>query len=278
MKYIYLIVLTVLITGCASSGYNTFYKPYMVAKTTPNMEVLKEGQEPKIFGSDDFKRDVDVLASKRYKVLGVASFNGSYEGEDKVMAQAKRVGATVVLVKAEYTNTLTTNSTLFLPDNKTTYHSGSGSANTSYNSAYGGYLGSSTTNATHSGTSTTYGTKAVPVTSHQRRYNQEAIFLAKSNKKVRYGIGMKNLTPELSMEHERNAGALVTGIMEDSPAFYANVLKGDILITIDDTSVINAKQAVELMKNTDPNATSSVLTVIRKGKEKNITIKFYIGE
>lgn len=274
MKYLKIIALAVLVTGCAPSGYSKYYTPYLDAKTTPDLEVLEPEDEPKIFGSNDFKNDINVLISKRYKVLGVSSFNGQYEDKSNIIAQAQSVGATIVLVKAEYTNTLTTNSTLFLPDNKTTYHSGTGSANTTYSSPYSGYLGSSNTNATYSGTSTTYGKKAVPITSHQQRYDQEAVFLVKSTKKLKFGMGTRDLTPELRMQIERNSGAEIMGTIEESPSFYANVLKGDILIDIDGVMVKNSKHAFELMTNVNPEASSSVLTIIRKGKEKKITVKF----
>ena len=270
----YILLITLFITGCAQSGYKKFYKSYGDAKTIPGVVLLKKGEEPKIFGSKDLEKDIRILRAKRYIPIGHSSFNGGYEDTSNAASQAKRIGATLILVNSKYTNTQTTTSTLFLPDNKTTYQSGSGTANTSYNSSYSGYLGSSTTNAYYSGTSTTYGTKAVPITSHQQRYDQTAVYLVKSTKKLKYGVSFIELTPNQRHSLERNTGIVIDIVMEDTPAFYANVLPGDILIKIDGLLVKNVKHASEIMSHVKPQKTSSILTVIRKNKEKEIKVVF----
>lgn len=274
MKYLKTIALAVLLTSCAQSGYKKFYHPYIDAKKTSNVVLLEQGEEPKIYGTDNFKRDIHILRSKNYLPVGYSSFNGKYEDKSNIISQARSIGATIVLVKSKYTNTQTNTSTLFLPDNRTTYHSGTGRANTSYNSAYSGYLGSSSTNASYSGTSTTYGTKAVPITSHQRRYDQSAFYLVKSTKKYKYGISPKDLTPELRKELQRNTGVLIDVVFEGTPAFYSNVLAGDVLIAIGGMPVHDKEHTGSVIKRLDPNAASTVFTVIRNGKEKNITITF----
>lgn len=274
MKFIHICIISLSLVGCAQSGYKTFYKPYVDTKTLTDVELLAEGQEPKVFGTDDFEKDTKILRSKQYFPIGFSSFNGGYEGEGSAIAQAKRVGATIVLVNSKFTNTQTTTSTLFLPDNKTTYHSGSAYGNTSYNSAYGGYLGSSATNANYSGTSTTYGTKAVPITNQQQRYDQTALFFIKNTKKLKFGVFLKELTPDQRTVLERNTGVLIDVVVENSPAFISNVLAGDILIKIDNNLVINGESASKLMSNVNPNAKSSTLTIIRNKKEKIINIIF----
>ena len=273
MRYLQILLIVSLIAGCAQSGYKQFYKPYVDANTLPDVQLLKKGEEPQVFGTDDFDRDIKILRAKRYIVIGQSSFNGGYEDTKNAAEQAKTIGATIVLTNSQYTNTQTTTSTLFLPDNKTTYHSGSVSGSTSYNSAYGGYLGSSNTYGSYSGSSTTYGTKAVPYTTHQRRYDQNAVYLVKSTQKVRYGISVADLTPEKRSEIERNTGALIDIVLEDTPAFYANVMAGDILISVDGSNVRNAAHAIEVMK-TSGNSEYSILKVLRNGKEKEIRVEF----
>jgi len=271
---LYVILIALLLNGCAQSGYKQFFKPYVDAKTIPDVELLKEGQEPQIFGTQDFEKDIKILRAKRYMPIGHSSFNGGYEDTSNAAAQAKRIGATIVLVNSKYTSTQTTTSTLFLPDNRTTYHSGTGTASTSYNSAYSGYLGNSTTNAYYSGTSTTYGTKAVPITSHQQRYDQTAVYFVKFTKKLKYGVAFKELTPDERRSLERNTGVIIDVVMEDTPAFYANVLAGDVLIKIDGILVKNGQHAAELMSRVAPGAKSSLLTVLRNNEEKTINVVF----
>jgi len=160
MTRLFIIFIFTSLTGCATSGYQQFYNSYVDVNTLPGPELIKEGQEPQVYGTDDFERDIRILRAKKYVVIGSSSFNGGYEDMKNAQAQAERIGATIVLINSQYTNTQTTTSTLFLPDNKTTYHSGSANAYSIYNNSYGGY-GSVNTNATYSGTSTTYGTKAI---------------------------------------------------------------------------------------------------------------------
>ncbi|MBC8554729.1 MAG: PDZ domain-containing protein, partial [Candidatus Brocadiales bacterium] len=256
MRFTIILFLAIVLSGCVTSGYKQFYNPYVDAKTLPEVQLLAEGQEPQIFGTDNFDRDIRILQSKQYIPIGHSSFNSRYEDIKNAAAQAKRIGATIVLVSSQYTNTQTTTSTLFLPDNRTTYNSGTAYGNTTYNSAYGGYLGSSNTRATYSGTSTTYGTKAVPFTTHQRRYDQTAVYLVKSTQKLKFGVQYNDLTPEQRTQFERNTGVLINVVVENSPAFFANVLAGDVLIAVDGKAVQNAQHAGQLMGNIPPDEPS----------------------
>jgi serine protease Do len=273
MKYLIIIFLALLVQSCAQSGYKKFYTPYVDAQTLLDVELLQEGEEVKIYGSDNFERDTLVLQSKNYIPVGYSSFNGGYEDTKKAGAQAKLVGATVVLVTSKYTNTQTTTSTLLLPDNKTTYHSGTANANTTY-SSNGSYIGSSNSNGTYNGTSTTYGTKAVPITTNQRRYDQGAVYFIKSNKKYKFGVLLFDLTPEQRNLLERNTGVQVKVVIEDSPAFYSNILAGDFLTAVDGQLIKNTEQGVNLMGNVSSHAKYSTLTVIRNGTKKDIKVQF----
>ena len=252
-----------MLLGCAN-GYKQFYTSNGELPLELNPQFLKEGEVPEVFGSDDIERDIKILRSKEYIVLGYSSFNGELEDIKNAQAQAKAIGATLILTNSEFTNVQSTTSTLFLPDNKTTYQSGTVNANTTYT---GNVYGSSNTNATYSGVSTTYGTMAVPVTTHQRRYDQQAIYLVKTNYKIKVGLGLLDLTPELRTELQRNTGVLVDLVFENKPAFLANVLIGDVIIAIDGIPVTNVDRALELI---DKASTSIEFTILRRGETINI--------
>ena len=103
MRKLFLSLLTVFIlvifNGCASSGYKDFYNPYYKGSLIdfkgkyPFLEFLKEGEEPKIFVSNNLKEDIQNLKSKRYSLIGYSSFNGGLENEKAVKEQAKAIGA-----------------------------------------------------------------------------------------------------------------------------------------------------------------------------------------
>jgi len=61
--------------------------------------------------------------------------------------------------------------------------------------------------------------------------------------------------------------------MEDSPAFYANILPGDVLIEVDGVRVLNVKHALALMENSAPQNGESQLKVLRNSSEKNIKVQ-----
>lgn len=262
MKLASIIFLSLVLIGCAKSGYKEFYNPnpYVDAQTSSNLELLGSNEEPKVYVTDNFERDIQILNAKRYVVIGQSAFNGGYEDKQNVLAQAKSVGATLVLISSEYTNTETSTKALFIPNNQTTYHSGSINSGGSYGS--------------YSGTSTTYGSSAVPYTTHQRRYDQTAVFLVKHTYKMKFGVQIDDLTLEQRSELERNTGAVIQIVFEDTPAFYANVMAGDFLIAVDGALVKNMQHGLKLMGSIPEGQLSSVLTVLRKGKEKPITVEF----
>ncbi|MEO1901475.1 MAG: PDZ domain-containing protein [Alcanivorax sp.] len=258
MKLLTVCLAMVMVAGCASSGYSQFYKPHVDASTLPDVELLGPEEEPEVYTSDDLAEDIYTLRSKRYIAVGYSSFNGSKEDVKKAANQAKNIGATVVLVKSKYTGTQANTSALYVPNTQTTYHSG-----TVYGGgAYGSY----------SGTSTTYGTTVIPYTSHQRRYDQVAVYFVRSTKKFRIGVFVNDLSPELRAELGRNTGAIIDVVIEDTPAFYSNIVAGDILISIDGTLVKNARHALEIMNDFPESKKQSTFYIIRKGEEREVEI------
>ncbi len=270
----FLMLFSVTLLGCAISGYEKFYEQYVDISKLQDVETLGEGNEPEIFRSDNFEKDIQHLRSMKYLPIGYSSFNGGYEGRRGLIKQAKKVGALLVLVSSTYTDTRTTTTNFFVPDNKTTYFSGNVYGNTSYSSLTSGYLGSSSTLGSYSGSATTYGTKAIPITTHQDRYDQLAVFFVKINKKFKFGVGVGNLSSEQRFYFQRNTGAVINIVFENSPAFYSNLLVGDIIIQIDGVLVRNANHAIELMNSIPDFQKKSILKIIRNGEERELKVNF----
>ncbi|MBE0612092.1 MAG: hypothetical protein IH604_00345 [Burkholderiales bacterium] len=217
MRRITTITGCIVLTACAS-GFQQFYKPFVDARTIPGVQLLGNGETPKVYSSNDLQRDIRVAKSKGYWPIGASSFNGQLESEQAVINQAKAVGAVLVLVNSKFAESRTITTPLFLPNNQTTYNSG--------------YINGTYGSANYYGTSTTYGTTVVPLTTTQQRYDQSAVFFVKMTRKLRAGIYLVDLSPEIRAKLERNVGAMIDVVVEDTPAFVANVLPGDILIEI----------------------------------------------
>lgn len=105
------------------------------------------------------------------------------------------------------------------------------------------------------------------------RYDQTAVFFVRSTKQLRFGVFLTNLSDMQRQTLERNTGAVVEGVAEESPAFYANLLPGDVLIKVNDSNVKNEKHAGDLMGQVSPSEDTAMFTIIRNGKEQSITIK-----
>ena len=85
---------------------------------------------------------------------------------------------------------------------------------------------------------------------------------------------MSDLTEKVKQQLERNTGALVDVVMDDSPAFYSNIIRGDVIIKIDGIDIKSAADSVKAMEEVDTKSGSSVLTVIRKERIKEVVVKF----
>jgi len=246
----------VCVTGCVN-GYSKFYHANFDPETMPqeakkDIQFLAPGEKPKVFSTNDMDRDVKIARSKVFIPIGWSSFNGPLTIHNDPIAQATSLGAVMVLTKSSYTGTQTNTIPLFLPNNQTTYTSGVVGGTNFY------------------GSSTSYGTTVVPMTTQTQRYEQGAVFFAKSLKKPRYGVSLVDLTPEIRSRLERNTGALILVVSEDSPAFTANVLPDDILLEINGTPINNANHALKIM--TTNKTDKATFKIIRNDKEKLIDL------
>lgn len=271
--YILLAIIATTLVGCMTSGYEQFYEEATPVGSLPDPDLLEEGETPKIQRSDDLKRDVEALLPKRYAVIGSSSFNGSLEDEKNAIDQAKKIGATLILVQSQYTNTRATTSTLTLPTTDVSYTTGN-SNSTSNVSTNTGLYGTVNTNTRYNQTTTTHGSKSVPITTHQRRYDQTAVYLVKIDPELKLGAIFVDLAPELRKRFERNTGAVIDLVFEDTPAFYADLLKGDIVTNIDNEKVMSAEHAIKLIKGSSENKTTSIFTIIRNYKTITTEINY----
>jgi hypothetical protein len=240
--------------ACTASGYKSFYKEIPQTQDSALIKYLDPKENPKIIRSENIKDDLSIAFSKGYIPIGTSSFNGELESETKVIEQAKRVGASLVLVNAQFTDAQSSTIPIILPSTQTTRTTGS----------VGG-LGVS-------GVSTTYGTTSVPMIVNQRRFDQEAIYFAVDLKKYKYGLSITDLPKELRLKYERNTGAFVQTLRDGSPAFLANVLMGDVIVEVDEKEIINAEQCLRVMDETSPADGISVLKIIRNGEIREVKV------
>lgn len=282
MKSILILAIAmIMFTGCVQSGYNEFYLPSMSKETFQEgvdrkfIILLKNNEEPQIYQSNNIDEDSVKVISNGYVPFGYSSFNGKYEDIENAKKQAKEVGAHIVLVKSDYTDTANVSGALVLPDSRTTYSSGNINMNTNYNNNRYGYTGNSNTYGNYYGSSTTYGTQVVPYSTSIRRYNQLAVYYVKVDIS-KYPLGtIKNedITREERIKIGTN-GIKVNYILNNSPAYNSDLLRGDIIVKIDGEEIKNITHFLELTKKYINYKGKSVLTVYRNVEFKEISVNF----
>jgi hypothetical protein len=246
--------------GCVNN-YEKFYKGNSriildVQNNPQDFELLSEDQKPRIINVNIDKRDdtFSRLQSAGYMLIGESSFSGVSAADPRknIMEQAKKVGATLVVVINEFKGSFETTTTTQQANNM----------HTNYSGIYGQNLGNALT---------TYYTPVTKTSSYDK-YNQYAYYLVKHIKKFRFGILTTNLTSDLRKELGRNTGALVRTVIDDSPVFLANILSGDVITEIDGVDVGGEKKLKKILTNIDASVKSVVFTIIRNGKELQKTV------
>lgn len=156
-----------------------------------------------------------------YVLVGWVSFDGPEASHDEALEQAHKVGAEIVLVRSAYRNTVTGSIPITTPTASTSYTGGTVSA---YGA--GGYA-----SGAYSGTTTTYGTQTTEIPYSVDRYDQQALFFAPM---VRKGIGIQGApaTDEQKQSAGTNHIFVVAAVRNGSPAFRADILPGDIVLTV----------------------------------------------
>ncbi len=98
--------------------------------------------------------------------------------------------------------------------------------------------------------------------------------LAQAVRPGQFGVRVNDLTDAQRQRLERNTGAVVIKVYENTPAFFANILVGDVIIAVNGVPVGTAADAVAKLRAIDQSAGPATVTVIRRGAKKTITVRF----
>jgi hypothetical protein len=171
-----------------------------------------------------------------YNLVGISLFNGGKNvNVNAALEQATKVHASVVLVYSKYTHTLSGSIPLTLPDTQTSTTTLSGNVMDPGGSV--SYSGSAY--------STTYGTKTTYIPYSVQRFDYFAAYWIKLKPPV-FGVYVQELSAELRQKIGSNKGVVVIAVVKGSPAFYADILRGDILKQIGNHEIFDPKIFVEV--------------------------------
>lgn len=216
------------LTGCAYNlPVDKFYTD-MTAKVPP--QVLAERFEPsspnpEIFSSTDPMKDSRSLSKKGYMGIGYTDFSTAYQvSKEDLLKQAKKVGADVVLYTSRFSHQesgAVPVSSVTMPQTSTTTYQGS--------STYGNFSGSSTTQ-----TPPSVSTSWIPYQS--AIYNYSATYWRKLRPPI-LGVMVGDVPEDIRSKLQRNSGACIDLVMDNSPAFKANLLEKDVIVKINDLDI-----------------------------------------
>lgn len=254
------------LSACAS-GYSQFYRPAQGA--TPEAVAANRAMPPpdrpmveRSAPPSSPEKLLDAYAKRGYVLVGTSFFNsGSNESEDAAVEQGRKVGADLVLIlNPRYTGSSTTALPFTTPTTSTSYSSGTATA----------YGPSGPVSAVASGTTTTYGTQTtyIPITVHRMDYGA-AYFV-----KQRWGLGVlwRDLNDAERQALQSNKGVAVRVVVDDTPAFAADILPGDLILAVNGSPVLGQEPLSRMLR---ANAGQKVrLTLYRLGQklEKDVQL------
>ena len=254
-----------MLSGCAS-GYTTFYRPAPGA--TPEVVAAKRAAPPPPMPTieraqpGDNQVIIDAYAKRGYAMIGNSMFNsGRPETEGAAIRQGQAVGADLVLIlNPKYTGTITSSIPITTPTTTTSYSTGTATA----------YGAGGPVTTYGSGTTTTYGTTTnyVPIAIHRSDFG--AVFFVKQ--KLGLGLFTRDLNDMERQELQTNKGAVVQVVVDETPAFNADLLVGDVIVMVDDVGVSGAKMFNEFLRERTGKMIS--LGLIRRGQriEKSVQL------
>lgn len=256
-SFILLFCSSLLFFGCSTTGtVGDFYDEWESMDSVSANCKLAENEEPKIFYSSDIESDIYLLFSNYYHIVGHSGWNGPAKGDDlknETTAKCKELGAKIALYTWNYTNTR--NGTYSIP--YTNYHSYTDS---------NGFM--------HSYTTTTYSTNSYSID----RYDYDVYFFVPYGswfiQKPKLGVVTRNLDSSDRMNLHRNTGAYISVVYENSPAFYVNLTKGDIITEINGKNILNSDDYYATAKNENA---GDVLHIVyfRNGEEHQVDVTIF---
>ncbi len=242
--------------GCASD-YQTFYQ------ANPNMSLFEPPSQivqPTVrVSTGDHDRDVEAMYIEGYGAVGYVTFNGPARNIQEALVQAKKVGATFVVVSHQYTNTVSGAVPLTMPTSQTSYING-----TVRTYGSGGYA-----SGNYSGTATTYGSQTTFIPYSVSRFDQQAIFFGPL-KRTGLGILSRSLTATEAQALGSEKGIFTRAVRHGSPAYQADLLPGDVVREING-NVADDPNAVRQLLHLDAR-NHIVLTRNGKTLEKDVVV------
>lgn len=256
------LILTLMLSSLAACAnpFVKFYHPNVYYDASRRVGVPM--QIPEVVVGSDPQQDYKNYMEAGYVVIGTSSFNGpsGKYGLDDATDEGYKVRADLIIVYSHYTNTVSGVMPWTIPHTETSM--------TNMNGSMYGSEGMTTFNGT--ATTTTYGSQTTYIPYSINRSDYFAVYLAKV--KPRIGVYFNNLDDQERQTIGSNSGVIVNMVVDQSPAFNANILPGDIILKVNNLPVANTQTFSSTLEQLA--GQQITLTIWRAGQiiEKTLTL------
>ncbi|MBV9080279.1 MAG: PDZ domain-containing protein [Elusimicrobia bacterium] len=189
---------------------------------------------PRLLKSNDIRSDGRALFEQGYVMIGYAKFDGPAINPDLALEQGRKAGADVVLLQETFTRSMTENVavTQWSPDQTTE------TTETAQSTGRGGKP-HTVTRTVETRVSQDPQTVYVPTTVDY--FEHSATFWRRVDKPL-FGALVQDIADDVKMRLQTNHGLEIQAIITDSPAFEADLLKGDVILKLDGDPVPSAQK------------------------------------
>ena len=103
-----LVLIVLAISGCVTNPYTSYYHDFTGGIALQDSSSGRvQDIEPVVKRGSDPLEDAKNMMRNGYLLLGESSFNSAAVADSKAVSHARRIGAEVVLLYSQYTNTVT---------------------------------------------------------------------------------------------------------------------------------------------------------------------------
>jgi serine protease Do len=250
MQIFFLLVCAVaLFSGCASNPFTQFYQSYTNGMpATVQQRLLPSVSQPQVISAvpQNHERESRRLVERGFICIGFSGFVGGAPTQKQLVEHAKNVGADIVIHCSEYSYTEQGVRPIFK------YQPGQTYTTTQYGTAnanvYGGGI-STYGSTTYSGasTTTTQGTSTTEYVPYRRQVYQYGASYWRRMRPGIFGASFLPIPEDLRSSLQRNTGVFIDLVMDDSPAFRANIMRGDIVIQLAEKPISTVQEFIELL-------------------------------
>jgi serine protease Do len=248
-------------TPSLDDGFENYLEsqPDLAGRTMPSTS------SPRVMASSNLDADVGDLRSRGFVLVGYEGVTGGRVPLDTIRKKAMALGAEIALVQSKSAGEDVEYQAM------TTYGGGGPRVGISTGSVVGTQGGvpviGTTTGSSITGSPGSRQTQMVPFS--QRRYDTQVLCFRKLRPGP-LGLYLDLIPTELRARLSRNTGAFVIAVADETPAFFANIVSGDIIISVDGTEVRTPKELAVLLQ--DRSGGRVKMTVLRGDKQLEIEV------